>query len=301
VFKKGFIIFSVFLHVSLLAFGQQPVPKGSFLEDSLKIGQPVRYTLSMQYPEEMDIVFPDSLYNFAPFELSRKEYFPTRTQAGISYDSAIYYLMSFEIDTVQILTLPIYRLTLEDSIPMMPPADTIYLQQLVTEIPDSVALEAMPLLENTDYLQVDYEFNYPYFFIGLTIFVIVAFGIFIFYGKSIHNKIKAYRLQKRHNRFLTRFDLLTAEEPKDLPKHAEEVVVVWKEYLEKLEPWPYRTLTTRELLTTAHAPELEHAMHSIDRAIYSPSADSVPPQSYNALRDFAEKRFDIKLNQLKHG
>lgn len=300
-FKRRFIIFLVSLNVSLLASGQQPVPKGSFIEDSLKIGQPVRYTLSIQYPEEMDVVFPDSLFNFAPFELSRKEYFPTRTQAGLSYDSAIYYLVSFEIDTAQMLSLPIFRLSFEDSIRMVPPSDTIYLQQLVTEIPDSVAIEAMPLLENTDYLQVDYEFNYPYFFIGLTIFVIVAFGIFIFYGKTIYNRFKAYRLQKQHDRFMVYFEKLTAEKPSELSKHAEEVIVVWKGYLEKLEPWPYRTLTTRELLTTAHAPELEDAMHSIDRAIYSPTANLVPPQSYAALRDFAENRFQIKLDQLKHG
>lgn len=299
---RGVVLFCFIFGSSLLSvYGQQPEPRGRFMEDSLKIGQPIRYSLSIEYSQEIDIVFPDSLFNFSPFELDHKEYFPTRTKAGISYDSAVYYLVSFEIDTVQTLSLPVFRLTRNDSLLLRPQPDTIFLQQLVTEIPDSVAVESMPLRENTDYLRVDYQFNYPYFLIGLTILLIAVAAVIIFFGKTITNNIKAYRLRKRHERFILSFEQLTGSKSDSVRDHAEKVIIHWKNYLEQLEPFPYRTLTTRELLTTEHAPELEDAMHAIDRAIYSPAVNELPQSSYEQLKQFAEDRFMLQLNKLNHG
>ncbi len=284
-----------------LASAQSPEPRGGFMEDSLKIGQPVRYTLAIEYSREIDVVFPDSLYNFSPFELDHKEYFPTRTRAGISYDSAVYHLLSFEIDTVQTLSLPVFRITRNDSIVLRPAVDSIFLKQMVTEIPDSVAVEAMPLRENTDYLRVDYEFNYPYFLIGLTVVIILVAAVIIFFGKTIMDRYRAYRLRKQHREFMASFDSLINKEYESIRSHAEQVIILWKNYLERLEPYPYRTLTTRELLTTDHAPELEDAMHAIDRAIYSPRVTTLPAESYSQLKDFATERYTRKLNKLTHG
>ncbi len=299
---KGLVVCCFLFFSSLFSvFGQQPEPRGRFLEDSLKIGQPVRYSLAIEYSREIDVIFPDSLFNFSPFELDHKEYFPTRTKAGVSYDSAVYYLVSFEIDTVQTLSLPVFRMTGKDSLILRPRVDTIYLKQLVTEIPDSVAVEAMPLRENTDYLRVDYQFNYPYFLIGLTIILIAIAAVIIFFGKTLWNNIKAYRLRKRHERFIQSFDHLVGNQTGSIRDHAEKVIIHWKNYLEQLEPYPYRTLTTRELLTTDHAPELEEAMHAIDRAIYSPNVDTLPQSSYQQLKQFAEDRFMLQLNKLNHG
>jgi hypothetical protein len=287
--------------LSFACEAQELIPRGRFIEDSLKIGQPVRYTLALEYPREIDIVFPDSLFDFSPFELDHKEYITTRTEAGISYDSAIYFLTSFEIDTAQILSLPVFRLTQNDSLLLRVAPDTIYLQQMVTEIPDSVALEAMPLRENTDYLRVDYEFNYPYFLIGLTLFLIIAAGIIIFYGHSIRNRYKAWKLKKQHEKFIVEFTALINRPSDSIQQHAEEVIIYWKSYLEKLEPFPYRTLTTRELLTKEHAPELAEAMNAIDQAIYSPKVSTLPRDSYGELRTFAENRYKLKLERLQNG
>lgn len=295
------LLIIVFVCLAATSVAQSLKPRGGFLEDSLKIGQPVSYTLALEYSQEIDVVFPDSLYNFSPFELDHKEYFPTRTRAGISYDSAVYHLVSFEIDTVQVLQLPVFRLTGNDSIVLRPELDSIYLKQLVTEIPDSVAVEAMPLKENTDYLRVDYAFNYPYFLIGLTIFVILVAAVIIFFGKKIMNRIRAYRLRRQHEKFLQDFESLIAARQGQVREHAEKVVILWKGYLEKLEPYPYRTLTTRELLRTGHAPELGDAMHAIDRAIYSPKVSDYPQESYRALEVFATSRYEKQLNELTHG
>ena len=88
--------------------------RGGFLSDSLKIGEQTAFYLSARYPTNLNILFPDSTHGFTPFEYEDKEYFPTETTAGISADSAVYYLTTFEIDRVQLLQLPVYIVNTSD-------------------------------------------------------------------------------------------------------------------------------------------------------------------------------------------
>src|SRR6476661_4872994 len=55
-----------------------------FNGDSVKIGKPLEFYLSARYPENLNILFPDSAFSFAPFEFQKKIYFPTKTENGIS-------------------------------------------------------------------------------------------------------------------------------------------------------------------------------------------------------------------------
>ena len=133
---------------------QDILVKGYFLEDSIRIGVVSPYILTSTYPSDLDIVFPDSLYDFSPYELGKKWFASTKSIEGTSYDSAVYYLLSFEIDSTQYNSLPLFQIIGNDSIAIYPEKDSIFLQQMVTEIPDSVSAEAMPLIENTDYRYV---------------------------------------------------------------------------------------------------------------------------------------------------
>jgi hypothetical protein len=45
------------------------MPRGKFLEDSIRIGEPVRFILSFKYPMDFEVIFPDFLYDFSPFEM----------------------------------------------------------------------------------------------------------------------------------------------------------------------------------------------------------------------------------------
>ncbi len=56
--------------------------KGGFVEDSLVIGQDVNFWVSATYPPSLEMVFPDSLYSFAPFEISGKTFFPTELKGN---------------------------------------------------------------------------------------------------------------------------------------------------------------------------------------------------------------------------
>lgn len=97
------LILSVFIIGN--ASGQELKPIGFFLKDSVKIGESVPYSLSYKDRKNRPVIFPDSLFNFSPFELLKKEYFDTQSDDINSIDSAVYYLATFEIDTVQSLSI----------------------------------------------------------------------------------------------------------------------------------------------------------------------------------------------------
>ena len=155
-FKKFAGVLLLFLLFDLTSgYSQSVQPKGEFLEDTISIGKSIPYALSIKYPKALDIVFPDSIFDFSPYEIEEKIYFPTVSDDEFSFDSAVYYITTFEIDTVQYLALPIYLLQGGDSVEIKAAQDSVILRQLVTEIPDSVAVEAMPLKESTIYKSVD--------------------------------------------------------------------------------------------------------------------------------------------------
>ena len=106
--RNIYIYIGLLLALSIPVKGQIVQPESSFNKDSVKIGEEVVYSRSIRYLSTKDVVFPDSLFNFAPFELYKKVSFPTRSDSIFSLDSAVYHLSTFELDTVQLLNLPIF-------------------------------------------------------------------------------------------------------------------------------------------------------------------------------------------------
>lgn len=287
--------------LTLGGWAQELKPAGGFLQDSLKLGEPVPYYLALSYPQDLDVVFPDSLYNFAPFELDHKEYYPTKTINGISYDSAVYYLSTFEVDTVQYLALPVFQVTGGDSIPLKVAVDTVILKQVVKEIPDSVAVEAMPLRENTNYINVPLQFNYPYLILGVSVLLIAFIVVYVLLGNRIRRRWQLYRLEKKHRKFQHQFESLLQEKQEPARKHAEEVILFWKRYLEKLEDWPYTRSTSRDLVRTGHGQELQPSLAEIDRIIYGNREVPFRATDFEPLKAYADDRFKRRTEALRHG
>lgn len=300
---KGLIIklTVVFFFVAWSAQGQQIKPKGVFLSDSIKVGAPVSYSLSVKYPKDMDIVFPDSLYNYSPFEFESKRYFPTRSYHEFSYDSAVYYLTSFEVDTVQHLFLPVFVLHGRDSTAVYADPDSVLLQHMVAEIPDSVAVEAMPLKENTTYRRVPLQFNYPYFIIGAVIVLLIA-GLFIFFfGKSIRRYFYLRRLEKSHRKFIEDYDAVALAKDQPVKAQTEKLLVIWKKYLEKLEGKPYTKLTTKEIIQNYQHQSIEASLKTMDRAIYSQKENGELMRDYGTIKKYSQKIYEEKVQEVKHG
>src|SRR5688500_7456699 len=179
---------------------------GGFLSDSLKIGEETAYFISARYPSNLTILFPDSTHDFVPFEYQRKAYVLTTTANGISTDSAIYYLTTFEVDRIQHLSLPVYVVHDQDCTIMQTPADSVLITQFVAQVPDTVSVQQLPLRMNTAYQKVFYNFNFWLAVIIATALVLAILIVWIFFGKKIKRYFLARRLRKNHASFMETYN-----------------------------------------------------------------------------------------------
>jgi hypothetical protein len=288
--KRVFIL--LFWVLSSPVFGQAVVPYGIFHKDSVKIGESLPYSLWVRYPKNKDVAFPDSLYDYSPFELERRDYFTTKSDNLESLDSVVYYFTTFEIDTIQYLTLPVFLLNEYDSTTLYTQKDSIILDQVVVEIPDSVAV-----LVNTKYQKVPLAFNYPYFTIGVIIVLVIILAIFLIFGKKIKKVIRVYWLTKRHKKFLKSFNVLLLDQPIEV----ERTLSAWKVYLEKLLSQPYSKLTSREIVALSAHQKIEEYLKVIDRHIYGGSKGVDTKSAFEQLLLFTVEQFTTRIKEIKNG
>lgn len=293
--KAGIVSILIFLNSVVLA--QEVRPDGYFLKDSIKLGEEVEYSLSIRYPREMEALFPDSSHTYLPFEFQKRKYFTTRVDSVYAYDSAVYTLMSFEIEPIQYLQIPIYMLDGKDSSEVYPPLDSVYFQEMVLEMPDSLDLKA-----HASYQAVSHAFNYPYYLIGLFVFVIALGVVYLIFGKTISRKIKLYKLKKDYERFSSRFE----NGINNLKKNGEsvfveEALVIWKSYMERLEDRPFTKYTTKEILRSGYDESLKQTLMDIDRSIYGHFETDGIHRNFESLEDFTLERYRLKLKEITNG
>jgi hypothetical protein len=274
--------------------------RGGFLTDSLKIGEETAYFVSARYPGNLTLLFPDSVHNFAPFEYQRKTYFSTETTDGISRDSAIYYLTTFEVERVQQLSLPVYVVHDLDCTVMHTTVDSVRITQFVAHVPDTVSIEQLPLKMNTAYQKVFYNINFWLVVIILTVLLLAGVLIWVFFGKKIRRYFYARRLEKNHASFLDTYNRILAQLQSAFSGPAtESALAAWKRYMEQLEARPYTKLTTRETLALIKEPQVTDDLGRIDRAIYG--RDTTVVESLENLKVFADQQFKRKLKEVQHG
>jgi len=284
----------------VVMFAQDVRVHGKFLEDSIRIGAPVPYAISVRYPSEKNILFPDSTSRLGGFEFAYRRYFPTETTAGISTDSAIYWITSFEIDSVQQIAFPIYELIGADTTFYEATPDTVWLQQQVDQVLDSVAAAQLPLKIDTVYRNVNLLFNYPLWLTGGGIFVFILIAIWVIFRKRIRRYFMRRRLMAGFNNFIRKFNNgLEALNTNYSLKQAEQNVILWKRYLESLEGQPYLKFTSPEITAIPEHDQLTQTLEQIDRMIYG----GQPPKDLNPfheLKSFSENRFFRKIESLKN-
>lgn len=286
----------VFLFHIQLVLGQSIQPKGQFLESETKIGEEVRFALSASYDKSLTLLFPDSLYRFGTFEYNSRQYFPTRTDSLYSYDSVVYNLSTFEIDSVQYLQLPVFVVTDGDSLAIFSNIDSLMLVQVVDTIPENPEL-----LANTDLVKIDRKFNYPYFLIGAGIVFIIGLAVALFFGKQLSRWWKIMMMRRAHKKFTSRFFQLirdiSGNNPANTPEH---VLAFWKRYLEKLEKKPISKLTTKEILVLHNNSTLKENLKTIDRSIYGGEKGSDLFSSFDYLMRFSVDVYNEKVKEIKH-
>jgi hypothetical protein len=294
------LFLSIWLFVLTSGRAQDVHVNGGFLADSLGIGEEGGYYLTARYPSKLNILFPDSTFNFAPFEYGRKVYFQTRTTNGQSYDSAIYYLSTFEINKIQTLSLPVFQFNDLDTLSYASPRDSIRLIELVKNLPDTLAVQNLPLKTDTAYQLVPILFNYPILLIVMGALLILALIGWVVFGKRIRKHYRIKRMEKSYQKFAGAFTQQTDQIRQSFSAgRTEHALVEWKRYMELLEARPYTKLTTRETMRMENNENLGANLHTIDRAIYGHDTSVIEP--LESLKAFAHQRFSKKLEEVKHG
>ena len=278
------------------SYAQGIEPKGHFIQDQVKIGEEVAYSLSLRYDKNLNILFPDSTYNFGTFDYISRTYFKTKTDSAQSFDSVVYQLSTFEIDSTQYLQLPVFIVNNADSLVILSTLDSIELIHIVTEISENPELKA-----NTDLIDIDKQFNYPYLLIGLGVFVVFVLIIGLFFGKQLSKAWKVYRMNRIHKKFLERFFNLMRDASSNNPsKTPEHVLAVWKIYMERLEKKPISKLTTKEILVLHSNGQLKDNLKLIDRSIYGGQKGNDLFASFDYLMTFSIEIYKQKITEINN-
>ena len=291
---KVIIICSTLLLGPLVILGQEIIPRGSFSKDTIQIGEHVNFTLILDYPRGLEVLFPDSSYDYYPFEYLGKSYLGTISDEIISNDSVVYELTTFELDSIQTLILPVFLVTKGDSIKVESNLDSLVLQLVITDNIDSLNIQ-----ETIDYQKVSKAFNYPYLLIALGLLLVIAILVAVFFGKEIGRRFSLYRLRRTHLKFLEKFKLLQNQGFGSSDK-AEYLLGFWKAYLERLEGLPYTKLTTKEIVTFDHNQDFKETLRLMDSNIYGEFISSDMNGLVSKLKEFGIDRFSQKIDDLKH-
>ncbi|RDV16636.1 hypothetical protein DXT99_02300 [Pontibacter diazotrophicus] len=295
-----FIILLCFLQ-AVAAWGQQtPRPEGSFSRDTARLGELLQYTLVHHHPATQEVVLPPENYSFAPFELVRKDFFPTTTKAGISTDSAVYTLRSFEIEPVQQLALPVYVLGEQDTTVVFAAADAIVLQQLVKTVQEPLQVQA-----DTNLATVEERFNWPELVLWIAAVATFLSLIGLIFGQAIRRKYKLYRLRKDHLYFASRYNSHEDRFKKTgAMQSLEKAVSLWKNYLTKLERSAINSFTTKEIVEYyENDEEVNTALRICDKAIYGNVQTETEGETNLALgmlRRFAKSRHKTQRELIKN-
>ncbi|GAB2519779.1 hypothetical protein [Spirosoma aerophilum] len=269
---------------------QSPL-QGYFLADSIEIGRPFRYSLSYRHPATADVLFPDTARSFAPFRVQKVAVFATQTTgagpAANSRDSAVYTLVSFETDSIQLLRVPILTIHDVDCTARWTQTDTVFLRsKLPPGLPDSLASRSLRLATETDLAPVRQQFNYVALAIGVVSVSLCLGVLYMLFGRLTRRQWRLYLLNRRHVRFLREYarlnDRLNSFTAAEVTNQA---VVMWKAYLEQLDPQPYMSLTTPELAERLRDDRVTTALREADQMIYG---GSFTPQSRLALNVLSE-------------
>lgn len=271
---------------------------GYFLEDSIEIGLPVHYSLSIWYPSEAQILFPDEKYKFGTFELLQRYYFNTRTEGDQSIDSVVYELRTFEIDKIQALSLPVFVTSRQDTLnyPIFAVKDSVILKELVVGDPKQI-----PLQIQTTHQSVKNRFDYP-FLIGIilltALFFLIIWGIL---GARFKKYYSLFQFRTRQLKFVKEFTRLSSLIIREKSAASIELAMtLWKRHMEFLENKPFSTYTSKEISQLLPDEDLEKSLKDIDRAMYGRDFSREIENSLLFLKNFSENRFEKKYSRLRN-
>lgn len=272
-----------------ISYAQKPI--GRFQTDSIELGRPIDYSLSYHHNPSAEVFFPDTTYNFYPFEIIRRNIFQTLTTNGVSIDSVIYTLVTFEITKNQKLGLPIYVLSKRDCTMVYSLTDSVFLKEMIKTSVDSLQLKT-----DTKLLVLSQQVNYPKILTYILGILGVVLTIYALFGRFIRKQYTLFLFSRRHVDFLANYKKFTRSTLDDVT--IGKTLVLWKKHLEWLEKRPYTSYTTKEIVSRLPSARLEDALREIDSAIYGGILSTQMPSAMNTLLDKATELYKNRREEL---
>lgn len=267
-----------------------PSPDAYFLKDSIKLGEPVELILYYKHAPAVELFFPDSNYNFFPFEFISKKSFPSVTDSAFTTDSVIYTLTTFQLSPFPSISLPVYVLANGDTMKIYSNTAEVALVEI---LPSPTATDS--LIAHTQWLHMPLAFNYTYWLIVACMLLALAGVVFIFFRKRIMRLYQRYIMSIEYTRFVKKFDGCTLNYNADNQlQHLEQLLIIWKKYMEKLEKMPFTTYTTKEIAAIINYNPLTSSLQNFDRAIYGGIINEDLTNSIAYLKETATNRYLTK-------
>ena len=270
---------------------QEVSVEGYFLTDSAKLGERVGYVLRATYPSSLDILFPDSAYNFGSMEFLSKQTFTSYTTDSLTLDSAVYYLSNFSLEPVKSYRLPVFEVLRYDSISHFPEEASLNLVLTIDELPDVLTFQ-----ENNTYQKIYQGFNYPILILVAVLVVILLVVSYFLFGKKIRDAWLVYLEKKKRKKFLLQWQLAKDKlvlQP-DLTA-ADELLGLWKSYMESLTGRPFREWTTTEIADHLDQPKLVKDFRDIEVIIYADKVSENLDDACQNLTVISENTFEEKI------
>ncbi|MCI4667027.1 MAG: hypothetical protein MRZ79_02620 [Bacteroidia bacterium] len=269
--KQLYILLFLIISFAGRSLGQEVKASIDFLGDTTAIGKPVGLRIAVSHPERTPVIFPRKSKYFKPFEFISQKAFPTRTVDGISYDTAIYQLRTFEMNEVQYLKLPFGYVQGKDTLDIYSKVDSIQLNYRYLEGASVEEFRAVGLpIEMTD------PPNYTLIILLSLAGIVFLIGLFFVLKEPVIKRLKLRNNKKQFEEAL--FKLKSISGLIDPERQIEVVNDLWKSYLDPDQEHKLKALTTMELegelimmhhLNEEHREPLIEASALYDRAVYA--------------------------------
>ncbi len=282
-----------FLLLSPSAIAQELKVEGYFMQDSAKLGERVPYVLKATYGKGYNIVFPDSTFDISPLVLLEKQTFMSSTKNGISLDSAVYYVSNFSLDPVIQFSLPVFEVMKYDSLTYYPEEASLALKLMIDPLPEQLSFQ-----ENNVYQNIPKDFNFPLLIAAIVCIFILAALVFFFFGNNIKKKLQIWNEKRKYKRFVTRW--AKAEQnfaAKPDMDGADELLGLWKTYMEHLKDKPFREWTTTEISEFLENKDIIKDFREIEMIIYAGKEGQDISQACQNLKGICAETYHQKITQ----
>ena len=265
-----------------------------FKEESVKIGDSITLISTLKYPKNIEIIQPDSSFKFIPFEFLDKIVFESSSSNNIIFDSTIYILQTFELDSIQSIYLKSYIINTSDSLEILSNTDKIRTISLVNE--KNSKTKTNTLLE-----KINSIFNSKKFSIITGVIFSVLVLIYLLFRKKINKYFKIKRIKSETDFFKNEFDyILNKYLNTNNIKFLENLILKWKRFMEKLSKKPYSSSTTSEISIFNKNIKSIKTLKEIDKCIYSENEFIIDKNKLIILRDESIRQSENYINQLKN-